>query len=292
MFGSHTSGAGRRAAAAAVAAASALTVLTSAGPASASTAQARVGGSQVVCTSPQPGLASRLAQDIAGAVRDRRDSPALAVYDRRTGSRCEFRADARYDSASIVKVSVLAALLRKAQEEHRELTPREVRSTTAMITRSDNAATSTLWRRIGRDRFAQFLSLAGMRDTAPGRKASWGLTQVTARDQVKLLRLLTAPNPVLTPASRAYALGLMNRVVPSQRWGVPAGAPGSATVHVKNGWLPRSTGAWRVHSVGAFTHGGNDYGIAVLSQGNRTMRYGIATIQDVAEAVHRDLGRR
>lgn len=292
MFGSRTSATKRRAVAAAVAAASTLTVLTSASPAAASTAQARVGGSQVVCSSSQPGLAARLAEDVAGAIRGRQDSSAVAVYDRRTGTTCEFRAGARYDSASVVKVSVLAALLRKAQEEHRKLTPREVELTTAMVTRSDNAATSTLWRSIGRERFGRFLSLAGMRETVPGRNGVWGLTQVTARDQAKLLRLLTASNPVLTAESRAYALTLMNKVVPGQRWGVPAGAPGSATVHVKNGWLPRAEGAWRVHSIGAFTHGGNDYGIAVLSQGNRTMDYGVATIQGVAKAVHRELGRR
>ncbi|QPP08855.1 serine hydrolase [Streptomyces bathyalis] len=292
MFGSRTTATTRRATAAAVAAASTLTVLTSAGPAAASTAQARVGGAQVVCTSSQPGLAARLADDVADAIRPRQDSSALAVYDRRTGTTCEFRADVHYDSASVVKVSVLAALLRKAQEEDRRLTRDEVDLTTAMVTRSDNAATSTLWRRIGRERFAQFLSLAGMRNTEPGRNGVWGLTQVTARDQVKLLRLLTASNPVLNAESRAYALTLMNRVVPSQRWGVPAGAPDSATVHVKNGWLPRATGAWRVHSIGAFTHGGNDYGIAVLSQGNRRMDYGVGTIQGVAKAVHRGLGRR
>lgn len=70
---------------------------------------------------------------------------------------------------------------------------------------------------------------------------------------------------------------------------MPAGSPASATVHVKNGWLPRATDGWRVHSVGAFTGSGHDYGMAVLSSGNLTMDYGVATIERAARVIHRDL---
>src|SRR5258708_29191756 len=65
-----------------------------------------------------------------------------------------------------------------------------------------------------------------------------------------LLRLLLSGNAVLDGPSRAYALGLMAQVIASQRWGVPAGAPASVTVHVKNGWLPRAAHGWRLHSIG------------------------------------------
>jgi hypothetical protein len=44
-----------------------------------------------------------------------------------------------------------------------------------------------------------------------------------------------------------------------------------------------------VHSIGAFTGHGNDYGIVVLTQDDSTMAYGIATIERVAKAVHGDL---
>jgi hypothetical protein len=37
----------------------------------------------------------------------------------------------------------------------------------------------------------------------------WGLTQITANDQVVLLRLLLNGNAILDPASRSYALKLM-----------------------------------------------------------------------------------
>ncbi|MGW6354149.1 serine hydrolase [Streptomyces sp. NPDC055092] len=284
--------------AAALAAGSALTAIAAAAPAQAGTAAGTtgtssagtsVGGSPVTCTSHQAGLADRLERDIASALHGHGKASALALYDRTTATSCTFRASTAFDSASVVKVTILGALLRQAAEEHRLLTSREVDLTTAMITKSDNAATNALWHQIGHAGIQHFLDLAGMRDTVPGPKGTWGRTQITAGDQVKLLRLLTSDNHVLGERARAYALRLMNRVVPDQRWGTPAGAPGTATVHVKNGWLPLSTNGWRVHSVGVFTGGGHDYGMAVLSHGNRTMENGVATVERAARAINRDL---
>jgi hypothetical protein len=44
-----------------------------------------------------------------------------------------------------------------------------------------------------------------------------------------------------------------------------------------------------VHSIGAFTGKGNDYGIVVLSQDDSTMSYGITSIERIARAIHSDL---
>ncbi|MGW2917470.1 serine hydrolase [Streptomyces angustmyceticus] len=289
MHGSRTATRTRRGLAAAVVAGALLTALTTATSASASTASTPVGGSKVVCTSGKPGLAPTLSQDLADALHGRKGSSALALYDRPTRTRCEFKAGAHFDSASVVKVTVLGALLRQTQETHRALTPHEVKLTTDMITKSDNAATSALWHQIGAAGIQHFLSLAGMRHTVPGAGKAWGLTQVTAGDQLRLMQLLTTDNTVLTASSRGYALDLMHGVEADQRWGVPAGAPAETSVHVKNGWLPRDTGGWRVNSVGTFTCTGHDYGLAVLSTGNRTMDYGIDTVESAARVVHRDL---
>ncbi|WST81711.1 class A beta-lactamase-related serine hydrolase [Streptomyces sp. NBC_01136] len=287
----HTLRRTRRGLAATAAAGAVLAALSAAAPAQASTADATatVGGSQVKCASQRPGLADRLSQDIAGALRGRAGTSALALYDRTTATSCTFRADAAFDSASVVKVTILGALLRQTMEQHRGLTPREMELTTAMITKSDNDSTNVLWHQIGPVGIQHFLTVAGMRDTVPGPKGYWGHTQVTAGDQLKLLRLLTSDNSVLDRDARTYALRLMNRVVPQQRWGAPAGAPATATVQVKNGWLPRTTNGWRVHSVGVFTDGGHDYGMAVLSQGSRTMGEGVATVEGAAHAINRDL---
>lgn len=184
---------------------------------------------------------------------------------------------------------MLATLLWDAKKHNRYLTTREQSLATAMITKSDNNATSTLWKQLGVTKVKGFLAAAGMTQTKPGANNYWGLTQITVRDEQKLLALLTAKNSVLSDNSRAYELKLMGKVISSQRWGTPAGAPSSVAVHVKNGWLSRATHGWRVHSIGTFNGAGHDYMITVLTQDNSTMQYGVNTIQAVAKAIHKDL---
>ncbi|WDV51902.1 serine hydrolase [Streptomyces coeruleorubidus] len=243
----------------------------------------------VTCTSAKAGLAAKLKQDISAALATRKGTVAVGLYDRSTNTTCTLRAGTAYDSASVVKVTVLATLLWDAKKTNRYLTDRENTLAKAMITKSDNAATSTLWKQLGMTKIRGFLAAAGMTQTKPGANGYWGLTQITVTDEQKLLKLLTARNTVLSDNSRAYILKLMGQVVSSQRWGTPYGVPSGVTVAVKNGWLQRSTNGWRVHSVGAFKGGGHDYMITVLTHGNSTMNYGIATIQAVVKVIHKDL---
>ncbi|MGW5371027.1 serine hydrolase [Streptomyces sp. NPDC004009] len=255
-----------------------------AGPAAAATTTPTVS-----CTSAKAGLAAKLKKDITAALANRKGTVAIGLYDRSTETTCTLRATTAYDSASTVKVTVLATLLWDAKKHNRYLTDREASLAKAMITKSDNNATSTLWKQLGMTKIKGFLSAAGMTRTVPGANGYWGLTQENVTDEQKLLKLLTARNSVLSDNSRAYILKLMNQVVSSQRWGTPAGAPSTVTVHVKNGWLQRSTHGWRVHSLGTFDGGGHDYMMSVLTHGNSTMSYGVTTIQNVAKAIHKDL---
>jgi hypothetical protein len=158
-----------------------------------------------------------------------------------------------------------------------------------MMTDSDNDAASALWAELGHAYLQHFLDVAQMTHTVLGPGGLWGLTQITAGDEMRVLRLLCAPNPVLDAAARGYALRLMAQVIAAQRWGVAAGAPASLTVHLKNGWLPRPAHGWRVHSIGCFTGRGGGYSIVVLTQDNPTMAYGIHTIEAIARAIERDL---
>ncbi|WP_369213742.1 serine hydrolase [Streptomyces flavofungini] len=244
---------------------------------------------RVTCTSARAGLAAKLTKDITEALRNRRGTVAVGLHDRATGTTCTLRATTSFDSASVVKATVLATLLWDAQKTGRALSSREKTLATSMITKSDNAVTSTLWRQLGAARVKGFLRAAGMTRTVPGSGGYWGLTRINATDEQRLLALITGRNTVLTDASRAYLLELTGKVIPSQRWGTPAGAPSGVSVHVKNGWLQRSAHGWRVHSIGAFKGGGHDYTLSVLTHGDSTMNYGVATIQGVARAVHRDL---
>jgi beta-lactamase class A len=243
-----------------------------------------------ICTAPAAykALAARLSADIEHAVHGRSGSPAVSVHDAVTNVSCQANGSAHFDSASIVKAIILAALLRWHQETHTSLSDWEQDEAQLMITQSDNDAATALWDEVGMSRLQHFLNLAGMTETQLGQDGYWGLTQVTAHDEMLLLRLLASPNAVLTNASRSYQLGLMAQVISSQRWGTPAGAPSSVTVHVKNGWLDDASG-WHVNSLGVFTGKNKNYEIAVLTTGSPSEQYAINTIQDVARVVHRDL---
>jgi beta-lactamase class A len=258
-------------------------VLLPAWPASAAAAS-------VSCRSPShSALAARLDRDIDRALRGRVSAVAVGVDDPGQGLQCWLNGSAHFDSASVVKVTILSALLRKAQQQHRRLTPTEAALATEMITESDDDAASDLWVDVGPYDLQHFLDLAHMTQTHLGPGPYWGLTKITADNEVLLLRLLLNRNAVLDTSSRDYVLDLMARVIPSQRWGVPVGAPTSLTVHVKNGWLPLYPDGWRINSIGAFTGRGGGYSIVVLTQDNPTMTYGIDTIEAIAKVINRDL---
>ncbi|HUZ36083.1 MAG TPA: serine hydrolase [Streptosporangiaceae bacterium] len=240
------------------------------------------------------GLAARLSRDIRGVLRHRGDRYAVRMLDPFLGVSCGINARQHFGAASVVKAAILAALLRTAQARHRALTRREKSLAWLMITHSDNNAASALWNDVGRYRMQRFLDLAGMKDTVLGPAGFWGLTLLTAHDETLLLWLLLDPSPVLTKASRRYELRLTARVIPAQRWGVPAGSPAGFTVHVKNGWAPLNAPDWNINSIGCFTRGDGtqDYSIVVLTAGNPDMAYGVATIEDVAAKIHHDLSPR
>jgi hypothetical protein len=243
----------------------------------------------VCSSSAHPALAARISRDIAAARSGRVSAVAVAVDDPGAGIACRLDSGWQFYSASVVKATILGALLRKAQEQHRYLTGTETTLARAMITRSDNNAASALWARVGRSWLQHFLNLARMTHTVLGPGGTWGLTLITASDEILLLRLLLQPNPVLSTASRNYELNLMAHVIAAQRWGVPAGSPTFLTPHVKNGWLPLARHGWHVHSIGCFTGRGGGYSIVVLTLDNPSMAYGIGTIEAIARVINRDL---
>ncbi|MGW1914369.1 serine hydrolase [Streptomyces sp. NPDC002076] len=193
--------------------------------------------------------------------------------------------DAAFDTASIVKVDILAALLLQAQDAGRRLTAAEQAYATKMIENSDNASATVLWHTIGR---ADGLDAAnkrfGLTATFGGEGELWGLTQTTAADQLVLLQQVFGEDSRLSAASRTYVQELMKSVEADQRWGVSAAAEGNSSA-LKNGWLARSTtGLWDVNSIGRITVDGTDYLVAVLSKGTRTQAKGITLVEAAAKA--------
>jgi Beta-lactamase enzyme family len=212
---------------------------------------------------------------------------SVAVLDRKTGRLYSFRGTERYETASVVKVQVLACLLLTAQDNDRDLTATELSLAKRMIRASDNDATTTLFSRLGRaSAISKCNKRLGMTQTTVA--SSWGLTKTTVNDQVKLLAKLVDKKGPLDAGSRDLAFDLMNTVDPDQDWGVPAVAKTGEKATVKNGWLPRSTegNRWIINTVGRVTadeDGDIDVSIAVLSHGHSTMPGGIKVVEKAAK---------
>jgi len=246
-------------------------------PAAAATSPARSGAPDGSPGAEQPHSKTRVTAAVLG-LDDTRSQPTV------------YGDDAPYDTASIIKVDILAATMLQAQDEGRSLTPEEEAYAEAMIQRSDNDSTSALWRQIG---LAPGLEAAnkrlGLTSTKGGPGPLWGLTQTTASDQIRLLRALFDTDPAsnsgstaLNEKSRAYIRTLMAHVAGDQAWGVSAASRSGWAL--KNGWLQRSTtGLWDINSVGQVTVDGHRYLVAVLSDGNTSMKDGISVVEHMAK---------
>ncbi|MET7483699.1 serine hydrolase [Streptomyces sp. NPDC005538] len=210
---------------------------------------------------------------------------SVAVLDLDSGESATY-GDAAFDTASIVKVDILATLLLQAQDAGRQLTATEKSYATTMIENSDNDSATALWNIIGTaDGLDTANKTFGLTATTGGAGPLWGLTQTTAADQLTLLQQVFGDDSKLSSASRSYLQGLMGKIETDQQWGVSAAADG-AQWKLKNGWLARSTtGLWDVNSIGRITaDDGHDYLVAVLSKGSTTQTKGITLIEAAAKA--------
>ena len=279
------------------------TVPATAAPASAATVSAAAGSAgtasaaaakTAICTSAKrPRLAARISRRISAALAHRTGSVVgLAASDSADGLTCALDQSVHFYAASVIKVTIISALLLK-EDGPAHLTTAQRNLAYVMITQSSNSAATKLWNEVGISHMQRFLDEARMRQTVLS--SAWGLTLITAHDELRLLHLLTTKGKVLGKSSRAYVLRLMSRVIPAERWGVSAGAPHGVTVHIKNGWLPYpGANDWRINSIGAFTGKGIAYQIVILTAPpsvgeGQAESYGIQTIQDAAAIINRQL---
>lgn len=223
-------------------------------------------------------------------VHSRSSTVSVAVYDAQNGQTYLYNPGLRFDTASIVKATIMADLLHQAEVSGRPLTAEEQALMVPMIEQSNNNDASALWNFAGRSAgINRFLQLAGMNQTTPGRYGYWGLTQTSALDQVKLVRDYAYSNPLIANPGRNYALYLMEHVVSWEDWGVSGGVPRTATIALKNGWLPIGSGGWEINSIGYINGSGRNYVVAVLSRNNPSESYGITTIQGISGILWREL---
>ncbi|MEU7919374.1 serine hydrolase [Micromonospora zamorensis] len=221
----------------------------------------------------------RYGGHLAVAALDRQGSAAVTVGTR------------RFETASIVKVNILAALLLRQKPPGKALGSDTRRLAEAMITSSDNPAAVALWQRIEGSRGLTAANRAlGLPETRPN--SHWGLTTTTAADQLRLLAALTSPTGPLTPQDRTLIMGLMNKVIPEQRWGVTAARePGNRSVYVKNGWdtVDVDGGRWLVNSIGRIVEARHDWLIAVLSDHHVSQEEGVRVVEKAATYVLKEM---
>lgn len=218
---------------------------------------------------------------------------AVALYDRRNGRTFTYQPTWRNETLSIIKVLIMATVLRRCQERRVNLTSTQVWQAYAMITRSDNTATNALLTWAGVSNVRRVAGLYGLTSTViqggttAGASNWWGYSTTTVQDQIVLLRGVVWGTTVLTTAKRDYLKSLMRQIISTQRWGVCVPPLPSTGVgwETKNGWGPR-TGGYRLNSIGHIWGNGRNYTAAILSRAPAGFYYGRDTVGGVSRILY------
>jgi hypothetical protein len=228
---------------------------------------------------PDPFRTPAMRRYLAG----RAGNITAAVDDVKSNTTYLYHPGDREQTASIVKVDILATLLAQAQARGSFIDASQRDTAQDMIEESDNDDATDLWdEEGGPTAVAAFNARLRMTQTIPS--AAWGLTTTTPRDQLRLLEHVALPNAILRYAARSYETYLMRHVIPLDYWGVSAGPKPGVSVALKNGWLPVAAG-WQVNSIGAIHGDGRHYLLAVMTNDEGAEGYGIDTIEGISSIV-------
>jgi hypothetical protein len=185
-------------------------------------------------------------------------------------------------SASVLKAMLMVAYLRQPSVRHRELTDDDRALLKPMIRWSNNATASRLVSMLGAAPLDDLALRAGMDHFRL--RSPWGHSEITARGQSRFFRRIERLMP---HRHREYGLRLLNRIVPSQRWGIPPVKPAGWTIHFKGGWGDGSGVV--THQVALLKRGDRRVSLAILTTGNPSHPYGTDTIRGIAKRLLRGL---
>jgi hypothetical protein len=219
-------------------------------------------------------LAARVAA-AAGYQSHRAGRTAFAVIDSE-GRLSGRHMHSTFVTASVVKAMLLVAYLRKLDAQHRGLDSSSRATLYPMIHVSDNSAATSTWRRVGNARLYRLAHAAGMTEFSIS--GIWARAQISPADQA---RFFFNQDALVPRQFRGYARSLLSGISGAQSWGIPhVGRPAGWHVFFKGGW--RGTGLGQlVHQVARLERGRTRFGMAVMTDGDPSMGYGITTIQGV-----------
>ncbi len=181
-----------------------------------------------------------------------------------------------FASASVVKAMLLVAYLRMLAAERRQLDDSGRALLEPMIQLSDNDAATAVFSLVGEDRVLTLARRAGMTDFAI--YGYWSSAKISAADQA---RFFFSMEETIPRRFRPYARRLLSHIVDYESWGIPAVArPRGWDVFFKGGWRGTELGQL-VHQAARLQRPRLRLAIAVLTDGDPTMGYGIETIEGV-----------
>jgi hypothetical protein len=211
---------------------------------------------------------------------------ALAVMDSR-GLLYGVNLHERFITGSVVKAMLLVAYLRRLNAEGQHVIDSYSNSILyPMINVSDNDAATAVWRIVGDDGLDDLAHAAGMTDFSVPTYASWGsewgTALLSAADQA---RFFFEMDSLIPKEFVGYARHLLSTIAGFESWGIPAVArPLGYTVFFKAGWRP-SPDIFLVHQIARLEMGGKVFSVAVMTDGDSDMQYGIDTIQGATRAL-------
>jgi hypothetical protein len=186
-------------------------------------------------------------------------------------------------SASVLKAMLLVAYLDRPSVRHRALAPADRALLAPMIRRSDNAAAGRVLAIVGPPRIYALAHRAGMRRFRLV-TGIWGLSRIDAADQARYFLHI---DELTAARHRAYALGLLRTIVPSQRWGIARVRPPGWRLYFKGGW--GSGTGWVDHQVALLTRGDQRISLAILTFHDGSHAYGQETLRGIALRLLRGL---
>jgi hypothetical protein len=137
--------------------------------------------------------------------------------------------------------------------------------------------------RVGAHRLRVLAHRTGMRRFTPAAPI-WGNSRIDAEDQA---RFFLDIDRTIVRRHRRYAMGLLEHITRSQRWGIARVEPPGWRLFFKGGW-GSGTGAVD-HQVALLTRGDERVSVAILTYADGSHAYGKETLRGVAKRLLRGL---